>query len=261
MAERQTGVRHVEQVMGTVFSFDLRHPATPDVDRAVRDAVAWLHHVDRVFSTYRSDSAISRLGRGEATLEELVEEMGDEVRYVLDLCAWAERRSRGCFTAYPGGRLDPSGLVKGWAVEEACRILAAAGVDRAYVNGGGDLQLGAEPSPGRPWRVGIADPTRAGELLTVVTGRDLAVATSGSAERGAHIVDPRTGAPASGLLSATVIGPRLTWADAYATAAVVMGPEALDWIEDLDGYELLAVSEAGDVAYSTGFPRPVAPTS
>ncbi|MFJ6567637.1 FAD:protein FMN transferase [Streptomyces sp. NPDC091292] len=255
MAEPTTGVRHVEHVMGTVFSFDLRHPATPDVDRAVRDAVAWLHHVDQVFSTYRSDSAISRLGRGEGALEE----MGDEVRYVLDLCAGAERRTHGCFTAYPGGRLDPSGLVKGWAVEEACRILAAAGVDRAYVNGGGDLQLGAEPSPGRPWRVGIADPTRAGELLTVVTGHHLAVATSGRSERGAHILDPRTGAPASGLFSATVVGPRLTWADAYATAAVVRGPEALDWIEDVDGYELLAVSEAGEVAYSKGFPRPVAP--
>lgn len=238
---------HVEHVMGTVFSFDIRDRPTPAIAGALRAAVAWLHHVDALFSTYRPESAISRLARGTATLDEVPE----SVAYVLDLCAEAETRTRGCFTARPGGRLDPSGLVKGWAVEEASRMLRAAGAGNTCVNGGGDVRLSGEASPGTPWCVGIADPCRPRRLLTTVTGRDLAVATSGPAERGCHILDPLTGAPATALLSATVAGPSLTWADAYATAAVVLGTEAQEWITGVPGYELLAVPAAPPATVSS----------
>jgi thiamine biosynthesis lipoprotein ApbE len=71
----------------------------------------------------------------------------------------------------------------------------------------------------RRWRIGIADPLHPGRLALVVAGRDFAVATSGIAERGAHIIDPHTGRPAAGLASITVVGARLAEADAYATAA------------------------------------------
>ncbi|KOT86928.1 thiamine biosynthesis protein [Streptomyces rimosus subsp. pseudoverticillatus] len=224
--------------MGTVFSFDIRDRPTPAIAAALREAVVWLHHVDRLFSTYRPDSVISRLARGTMTAGRAPE----VVAHVLDLCAEAATRTRGCFTAYPAGRLDPSGLVKGWAIEEASRILRAAGAANTCVNGGGDLQLSGEAAPGTPWRVGVADPRRPGRLLATVTGRDLAVATSGTAERGCHIIDPRTGAPATATLSATVTGPHLTWADVYATAAVVLGPEARRWIAGIPGYALLTVS-------------------
>ncbi|GAA2617291.1 FAD:protein FMN transferase [Streptomyces axinellae] len=237
-ADQRPGVRHAEHVMGTVFSFDLRDPLTPDLVRALRSAIDWLHHVDALFSTYRPESAISRLARGATTLDEEPE----VVSAVLRVCDEAERRTRGCFTARPGGRLDPSGLVKGWAVEEACRILSVGGARNLYVNGGGDLQVKGESAPGRPWNVGIADPRHPGRILTTVEGRDLAVATSGTAERGSHILDPRTGAPATRLLSATVTGPSLTWADVYATAAMVLGPDATEWIAGVDGYDLLTVS-------------------
>ncbi|WP_243082244.1 FAD:protein FMN transferase [Streptomyces sp. 891-h] len=237
----RSGLRHAEHVMGTVFSFDIRDPPTPALAGALRTAVSRLHRIDALFSTYRPESAISRLARDATTLEREPE----EVAVVLRLCEEAQRRTRGCFTACPGGRLDPSGLVKGWAVEGAARVLCEAGARNVYVNGGGDIQLTGEAAPGRPWRVGIADPCRPGRLLTTVEGRDLAVATSGTAERGHHIIDPRTGAPATGLLSATVTGPRLIWADVYATAAVVLGTEAAEWIAGLDGYGLLAVPADG----------------
>ncbi|TGB01344.1 FAD:protein FMN transferase [Streptomyces palmae] len=226
--------------MGTVFSFDIRDPATPAITEALHGAVAWLHQVDAVFSPYRPDSAVSRLDRGETT----VGECDPLVAEVLTLCERAERTTNGCFSTRAGGRLDPSGLVKGWAVERAAHLLYAAGARNTCVNGGGDLQLTGEASPGVPWRVGIADPLRPGRLLTVVTGRDLAVATSGTAERGLHVHDPRTGAPARHLLSATVIGPSLTWADTYATAALVMGPAAEAWIGSVPGYELAALTPA-----------------
>ncbi|MEU8579326.1 FAD:protein FMN transferase [Streptomyces abikoensis] len=227
--------------MGTVFSFDVRGTPTPAVARALREAVAWLHHVDALFSTYRPDSAISRLERGETTVERCPPEVGE----VLRLCAQAEAATAGWFSARAGGRLDPSGLVKGWAVERAADILHAAGARDLCVNGGGDLQLHGEAAPGAPWKVGIADPADPGRLLTVVTGAGTgpwAVATSGTAERGCHILDPRTGRPPQGLLSATVVGPSLTWADVYATAVFARGATEEGRPLTVDGYEVLTVT-------------------
>jgi len=122
------------------------------------------------------------------------------------------------------------------------------------VNGGGDLQLAGEAAPGRCWNIGIADPRAHGEVVAVVSGRDLAVATSGVAERGRHILDPFTGRPAEALASATVTGPSLTLADAYATAAFVLGRDAIRWIEGVAGYQALLVGTDGGTASSVGWP-------
>lgn len=249
MADRAHSLRHVEYVMGTVFSFDIRDRPTPAIRRALDDAVRWLHHVDAVFSTYRPDSAISRLGRGESGPG-----TGPaEVREVLDLCGDVTRVSRGWFSATPGGVLDPSGLVKGWAVEAASQLLHESGATNTCVNGGGDLQLRGEARPGVPWRIGIAHPLRRGALATVVSGSDLAVATSGTAERGAHILDPHTGTPALGLVSITVVGQALTLTDAFATAAFAMGGGARGWLESLEGYEALAITPDGREWRTSGF--------
>ncbi|NUU23503.1 MAG: FAD:protein FMN transferase [Streptomycetaceae bacterium] len=223
--------------MGTVFSFDIRDPDTPALRAALREAVAMLHRVDELFSPYKPDSVISRLARRDITRAELP----PVVHQVLDLCAEAHRRTRGCFTDHPGGHLDPSGLVKGWATELASTLLYASGAVNASVNGGGDVQVRGEAASGRPWHVGIADPHDPARILTMVTGRNMAVATSGTSERGSHIIDPRTGAPVPGLVSATVTGPHLLWADVYATAAVILGPEAEHWLAGIDGYELVAL--------------------
>ena len=131
-------------------------------------------------------------------------------------------------------------------------MLRRAGSRNHSVNGGGDLRLHGGPAPGRPWRIGIADPLRPGSVGAVVAGRDLAVATSGTAERGAHVIDPRTGRPAAALASVTVVGPDLTTADAYATAAFVMGDAARDWIEELPGHEAYAVTADGRTWTTSG---------
>jgi thiamine biosynthesis lipoprotein len=143
--------------------------------------------------------------------------------------------------------------VKGWAIERAAAMLTAAGSAEHSVNGGGDIQCVGDRGPGQPWRVGIADPLRPGALALVVTGQDFAVATSGVAERGTHIVNPHTGQPAAGLASLTMIGARLAATDAYATAAFAMGAAARDWVEDLDGYEAFAVTPGGQVWHTSGF--------
>ncbi|MGH3247817.1 MAG: FAD:protein FMN transferase, partial [Trebonia sp.] len=116
---------------------------------------------------------------------------------------------------------------------------------------------GAGPAP--PGRVGIADPLRPGRLALVVEARDCGVATSGTAERGTHIANPRTGAAAGGLASVTVVGPSLALADACATAAFAMGPGlARDWTESLGGYEAYAITETGETWQTDGFAARIA---
>lgn len=242
--------------MGTVFSLDVRGGEPAAVRAALDEAVAGLHRVDEVFSTYREDSQIARLQRGELT----VAECDPEVAEVLELAAEAERLSDGWFSTSYQGRLDPTGIVKGWAVERAARRLSAVpGVCGVSVNGGGDVQLLGAPGaqrPWRPWRVGVSDPLRPGGLAAVVSAAgvdELSVATSGTAERGAHILDPRTGhAAVTDLVAVTVVGPRLTWADCWATAAFAMGSrEGLAWLESLPDVEALLIT-AGDEVRCTG---------
>ena len=239
-------VVHVEHCMGTVFTIDIRDRGV--WDDAVSDAVGWLHSVDRVFSTYRPDSDICRVGRGELA----VADADGRVAEVLDLCAQLQLETGGYFTAMVQGRLDPTGLVKGWAIEGASDILRAHGSCNHAVNGGGDMQLSGERAPGKPWRVGISDPFERTRVLRVVSGRDVAIATSGVAERGAHIVNPFTGRAATELASVTVVGASLTRIDAYATAAFAMGAGALSWLESLPGCEGLVVAADATVAATAG---------
>lgn len=241
---------HVEHCMGTVFSIDIRDPGSWGT--AIHEAVAWLHKVDAAFSPYRVDSDISRIQRGVLALENA----DPDVALVLDLCAAVEAETDGYFTPIWNGELDPTGLVKGWAIERASDLLKAHGSRNHAVNGGGDIQLAGESGPGQPWGVGISDPLERTRVLTVVSGRDFAVATSGIAERGNHIIDPFTGAPAAELVSATVVGASLTRVDAYATAAFAMGSSALSWIEGLPGHEALLVSANGGVTRTEGFLEP-----
>ena len=112
------------------------------------------------------------------------------------------------------------------------------------VNAGGDIAIrpGTEP---QPWRIGIEDPRDPARVLAVVPMTTGGVATSGTAHRGPHVVDPRTGAAASELLSVTVVGPSLLWADVLATAAFVLGHDGLALVESVLGYEAVAMGQDG----------------
>jgi thiamine biosynthesis lipoprotein len=88
-----------------------------------------------------------------------------------------------------------------------------------------------------------------------VAVEDLAVATSGEYERGAHILDPHTGRPPTGLLSVTIIGPALGTADAYATAAFAMGADGPDWTTTLTGYDAMCITSDHRVLSTPGFAR------
>jgi thiamine biosynthesis lipoprotein len=250
MVETTTRRIEVEHIMGTAISIDLRDAGVEDV--VMETAFDWLREADARFSTYQPQSEISRLGRGEVTVEECHPDVGD----VLMLCEDLREETEGVFNAWrcrPDGRLDPSGLVKGWAVERAAGILRRGGARNFCVNAGGDVVCRGEPEPGRAWRIGIRHPREAGAVAAVVHGYDLAVATSGAYERGDHIVDARTGMPSRTLLSLTVAGPSLTSADAYATAGFAMGSAGVEWVAARPGYAPFAVTASGRVQYSDAF--------
>jgi thiamine biosynthesis lipoprotein len=229
---------HVEPVMGTVVSLACRGAEPPAT--AVRAAMAWLHEADARFSTYREDSEISRLERGEL----LVIDASPDVREVLERCAALRRETNGYFDVRATGRLDPSALVKGWAAERAADILTAAGATDFCLNAGGDVI-----ARGSGWRVGIQHPLEPGAIAARVRADDLAVATSGSYERGDHIV----GATGD-VLSVTVTGPDLGLADAYSTAAFAMGAMGPNWTLRLDRYEAMTILADDTVLFTPGFP-------
>ena len=187
-AGRNGDVRRVESIMGTTVSVAVRAPLVPDdvLDRFFDQ----LRAVDAQFSPYRADSEVSRLGRGEIAEAEA----SPDLRHVLSACDHLALVTDGAFDARrhrPDGRPDPSGYVKGWAIEEAAWILDSAGARNYWVNAGGDIVARGEAAPGQPWRVGIRHPDRPDRVAAVLAVSDRAVATSGSYERGDHIRDPR----------------------------------------------------------------------
>ena len=158
---------------------------------------------------------------------------------MLRLCEAVRISSGGTFDISrhrPDGLVDPSGLVKGWAVDEAAAVLESRGARNYAINAGGDILARGEPSPDRAWRVGIQHPQIRDAMAAVIDVRDLAVATSGAYERGEHVINAQTGAPPTDVVSFTVVGLRLAFADAYATAAFAMGAEGIRWIDRLPGY-------------------------
>lgn len=255
-----TGLVHVEEVMGTAVVLDLRWAPGEEPARAedaVVEAVRWLHEVDRVFSTWRSDSDVSRLRRGEIGLGSCQ----PMVRAVVQLCVRARRMSAGWFDPWrmPGG-FDPTGLVKGWAAREAAERMAGLGVRHVSVNAGGDVWVGGSASGMGTggWTVGVTDPQRPQTILTTVTLSEGAVATSGGYERGSLAINPFTRATVAPLLSATVVGPDLAIADALATAATAAGDQATSWLDAATGYEALVVFPDGGVRTTSAWSRAVA---
>jgi FAD:protein FMN transferase len=242
------GLHRVEEVMGIPVGIDVRDDGVDPA--ALHRAFDWLRWVDARFSTYRADSDVSRLNAGTLALDEAAA----EVRAVLARCETLRERTRGCFDVRARGAIDPSAFVKGWAVEAVASMLVAEGARNLCVHAGGDVRVRGERAPGQAWRVGIQHPHLRDRTAAVLHARDLAVATSGAYERGAHIVDPRTGEPPEGVLSVTVLGPDLGTADAYATAAFAMGAEGPAWTAGLGDYEALTILSDGRVLSTRGVP-------
>jgi thiamine biosynthesis lipoprotein len=242
---------------GTVIRIEVRDPID---ERELEPLWSWFQRVDDLFSTWRPDSEISRLARGELKLEET----SAEVPIVLKRCDEMKRVSRGAFdvgyAAFDGAperpgqcAIDPTGLVKGWAVDRAGELLDAAGASNYAIDAGGDLVVRGRPRPGASWRVGIRHPWERDKTAAVVGLTNAAIATSGDYERGEHVVDPRTGRAAHGLASVSVVAATLTVADAYATAAIALGPDGMEWLATLPGVVAMGITDERRVVTTAGF--------
>ncbi|MDQ7993930.1 MAG: FAD:protein FMN transferase [Propionicimonas sp.] len=244
----------VTQVMGLPVSIHVRGPEarSATVAALVEAAFDDLRLDDAMFSTWLPDSPVSRVRDGRDRLADA----HPRIRQIAAMCELAAHRTGGSFSAWRAGadgvvRFDPTGLVKGWAVEQAFDQL----VDRLRRHGrhdalavaGGDLAVHCSRTDTPDWRIAVEDPRDRTRVLRSFTLRCGGVATSGTAARGAHLTDPATGLPPAGLLSATIIGPTLTWSDVYATAAFVKGPTGLGWVATLDRHAGILVDPAGRV--------------
>jgi thiamine biosynthesis lipoprotein len=257
----------VEQLMGMPVSIHLRGDGARSAaaDARVQAVFDELRAVDVLFSPYRADSQVSAIDRGELA----VADAHPLVREVVDLCRAAAALTGGVFDAWrpvagapPGTtRFDPTGLVKGWAVQRAADHLGAGLECDVAVNAGGDVAAhrGTVGAPAvaaaEQWRVGIEDPADPTRVLAVLPLASGGVATSGTAHRGRHLTDPRTGTAVAALASVTVTGPSLLWADVLATAAFVAGAGALDLVAGVSGYQALVLGPGGEVTQSEGLVR------
>ena len=221
--------------MGTAVLFDVRD-AEPD-DGTVDRAVAYLRSMESIFSTYQPDSEVSRLRDGRLALMDA----DPVVREVLERCDRIRRETDSAFDHRSGADLDPSGYVKGWAIEGAARIMSDGGTHSFVISAGGDIIARGTPPGGTAWTAAIRDPEDVDAVLGTVTLTDSAIATSGRYERGDHIWTTLDDADA--LTSVSVLGPDLGIADAVATAIFAGGLCDATWLGRFGDYQFVAVTE------------------
>jgi FAD:protein FMN transferase len=221
----------------------------PEDIAAVADLLAG---INERFSTYRADSEVSRLNAGQLQREAV----SPELDAILRLCDETRTETDGYFNIERAGGIDPSGLVKGWAIQQASDLLFARSYRNYFVDGGGDVQAVGCNNEHEPWRIGIRNPFNREQNVKVLAISDCGVATSGTAIRGPHIWDPvDDDLASSNLVSLTVIGPSVYEADRMATAAFAMGRGGIGFIAgrpELEGY---AISADGIATYTEGFDR------
>jgi thiamine biosynthesis lipoprotein len=239
--------------MGTVASVvvgvrDVERRGVASVDQAIAAARDLLQLLDRRFSHYRTDSEISRWGRGE----HVGRAAAADIEHVLRECALLYGDSDGVFDARDPrtGELDTAGYVKGYAIRRAAETLLDAGMADFVVGVGGDVHASGRAEADRPWRVAVQDPVHSHAVLALVEVADGAVATSGTAQRGEHIWNgAQIGDPGSGrrdrVLSFTVVGPDIALADAYATIGFALGDSGPAWVRRHEGYRSLVVRADG----------------
>lgn len=249
-------MREVRDIMGMPIEVEI---IGQNVQSALESAFAYLVSVDERFSTYKKESEISKINRGEIALARASAEM----REVFEIAEKTKRETNGYFDikrpdpSIPlgaGGKIDPSGIVKGWAIQNTAKLIKKAGYENYFVNAGGDIAMSGKNKEGGEWSVGIKNPFNQKEIIKIVYPKGKGVATSGSYLRGAHIYNPH--APEKEIeeiVSITVIGPNVLEADRFATAAFAMGKSGINFIESLQGFEGYMIDRNGIATMTSGF--------
>ena len=215
------------------------------------EVYGYFDSVDQKFSTFKKDSEISKINRGEIKLNEYSNEMAE----VLRLCEQTKSSTNGYFDIEQKGFLDPSGLVKGWAIFNAAKILLGHGMENFYLDVGGDIQTFGTNGSGQPWKIGIRNPFNRQQLVRILKVSGLGVATSGNYQRGDHIYNPLTDAPLDQTVSLTVVASNIYEADRFATAAFAMGNKGMQLILNTQGLEAYMIDKFGQATYTIGLEK------
>lgn len=243
-------MKEVRIIMGMPVEIEVVG-SNADASAALASAFEYFVAIDERFSTYKKDSEISRINRGELALAAASLEMHE----VFALGEKTKKETNGYFDIRrPDGSWDPSGIVKGWAIRNAAELVRGAGCENYFLNVGGDIASRGKNVAGKEWSVGIRNPFTTHEIVKVVYPRGNGIATSGSYIRGAHIYNPH--APQQELkevVSITVIGHDVFEADRFATAAFAMGRAGIAFIEKLPGFEGYAIDAGGIATMTSGF--------
>lgn len=211
---------------------------------------SYFEYVDTTFSTYKKTSQISQLNQGRLSIDTV----SADVRYILHLAQETKMDTKGYFDIEHDGFLDPSGIVKGWAITNAAHLLKKQGFANFYIDAGGDIEVSGKKNQ-QLWRVGIRNPFNRNENVKVVALTNCGIATSGTAIRGQHIYNPFEPGDITNIVSMTVIGPTVYEADRFATAAFAMGKKGIQFIEQLDGFEGYMIDNTGVATYTKLFER------
>ena len=238
-------------LMGMPITVEIADPHASE--EIFNEIFHYFTHIDEKFSTYKNTSEISAINNGAIALDDASEEM----RLVFTMCEETKRETSGYFDIKtPNGTYDPSGLVKGWAIWNAAKLLEKNGFANFYIDAGGDIQPHGHNADSTRWAVGIKNPFNQNENVKVVYVGEEGVATSGTYIRGNHIYNPRGGnAPVNAIASLTVIGPNIHDADRFATAAFAMGMDGIRFIEGLPGYEGYMIDKDGIATMTIGFEK------
>ena len=225
-------MRRVQQIMGLPITIDI---PSYQPSQVFDWAFARLRQIDKKFSTNSPDSEVSRYIRNEIHDQQL----SPELQQVIKACRSAEKQTDGFFSVWASGVFDPSGYVKGWAIQQTGEIIEKQGYKTYCVSAGGDIL--ARSDTDKVWQIGIQDPTDKTKILNKLSISNGAVATSGNYERGTHIINPKTRQPADELLSVTITGPDIIRADVLATAVFAMGAAGPDFMKAQSGYHAIVI--------------------
>ena len=239
--------RTTKDIMGLPITVEI-----VDGNEAALSAIFdYFRAVDARFSTYKEDSEISKINRGEIPESQY----SNEMREIFDLAEETKKDTGGYFSIHkPDGSIDPSGIVKGWAILGAATLAQDLGYNNFFIDAGGDIQSGGFDGNGQPWTIGIRNPFNRSEIVKVVRPQGSGVATSGTYIRGQHIYNPhRPQESLEDIVSITVIGPDIYEADRFATAAFAMGKNGIHFIEQLPGFEGYQIDKAGTALMTSGF--------
>lgn len=229
-------MRKVEQIMGMAVTIDIPDCDKPDIFKTV---FAELRRIDNNYSNYKPESEISRFASGEITEAQI----SKELKQILVACRKAQKETDGYFSAWAGDTFDANGYIKGWAINQAGKVISKLGYKTFCVGAGGDILARGN----KTWKIGIQDPFDNQKVVKIVELKDQAIATSGSYERGLHIINPKTKKPSDYWASVSVIGPSIVQADILATAIFAKGKNAGQTIKLPKNYKLITVDKSGRV--------------